>query len=86
MCPAVPPLPRHPEIPGTHFLCDLTDAFWDAANRILHPYRAFGNEIYGCMSCVSTTSNLRVILRCISPSLSLEVAPWPREEKEPSPN
>lgn len=29
-----------PEIPGLRFLCDMTDAFWDATNRIFRPYRA----------------------------------------------
>lgn len=68
---------RRPEIPGPHFLCVvLTDAFWDAANRILHPYRA------GIRSCerASTATNLRVILRFISLSLSFTMAPAPREE------
>lgn len=67
---------RHRDVPKFQdpiFLCNLTDAFWDAANRILCPYRAFGNTYPCVVQTASTKTNLRVILRCISPSLSLAV-------------
>lgn len=38
-----------PKFQGPVFCETLTDAFWDAANRILRPYHALGNAIYGCI-------------------------------------
>ncbi|CAF4828818.1 unnamed protein product [Pieris macdunnoughi] len=39
-------------VPSSEHVAEIVgrqDAFWDAANRILHPYHAFGNKIYGCI-------------------------------------
>ncbi|VVC92042.1 unnamed protein product [Leptidea sinapis] len=63
-------------VPSSEHVAEIVgrqDALWDAANRILHAYLAFGNGILGCMS---TEMKSEVYFKMyLSLSLSVCVAP-----------